>query len=100
MLCSILGNIPINNDRIFEFLMELHVSIFTAFMEIEKTTKSLPLEQDEDNNSNEDEPRDMALADFGEDASDDLLQLILQYHTKFLICHVETKGEKQSIGRC
>jgi len=82
--------------------MEFYVTMFEAFLESEITDASNSVNSAEQASAENEvpmittTPADKSICANEEEESNDLLQYILQYKTKFLICHVETKGERSS----
>ena len=71
--------------------------MFESFLDCERTKETIQGDAGEDNTGDRDEIMDTSGSHIGEDESNDLLQSILQYQAKFLICHVETKkGDNQT----
>lgn len=71
--------------------MDFDVTMFQAFLDCERT-KDNQHSNSEDNDRGENKDQmDTSTSHIGEEEANDLLQSILQYQAKFLICRVETK---------
>lgn len=77
--------------------MEFDVQLFETFLDYERTKESEESDSEEKKTEEGKDQMDTANSHIGEDEATDLLQSILQYQAKFLICHVETKkSDKQT----
>jgi hypothetical protein len=77
--------------------MEFDVTMFQTFLDCERTIEIQHSARDDNETAEIDEQMDTSSSHIGEDEANDLLQSILQYQAKFLICHVETKkNDKQT----
>ena len=77
--------------------MEFHVRMFESFCEFERTNESVQPDRETNKTGESEDEMETCSSHIGEDESNDLLQSILQYQAKFLICHVETKkSDKQT----
>ena len=77
--------------------MEFDVTMFQAFLDCERTKEMQQSDREDNETAENDEKMDTSSSHIGEDEANDLLQSILQYQAKFLICHVEIKkNDKQT----
>ena len=77
--------------------MEFDVTMFQTFLDCERAIEMQHSGRDDNETAEIDEQMVTSSSHIGEDEANELLQSILQYQAKFLICHVETKkNDKQT----
>ena len=71
--------------------MEFDVTMFQAFLDCERTKENQQSDKEDNEKGESKDHMETCSSHIGEDDANDLLQSILQYQAKFLICRVETK---------
>ena len=71
--------------------MEFDVTMFQAFLVCERTKENQQSDREDNERGESEDQMDTCSSHIGEDDANDLLQSILQYQAKFLICRVDTK---------